>query len=282
MFLSCLLSKSFIYLDFFTLTSRWVIKSLDHTEYTLIKKIFHLLWTQSTTKSVKIIYMYGQSSPISPRPLSATGRYVRAELSATSRAVHGPSCTGIIDEDRLARGKTEGIWYAWGWGGVPRSNPWVPYLPYLENPNFPIPASFPFCNITHNLLKLLFWMHMHFAYFFVIFFVDPSLQNIKNEGKTPQYCTLELFMTPLKTKKTQTKIGEKKLTLIWLKWSPIAPFTSIFSPKNIDIAGKGPRTPICRREHDPLYKTGNTQAMNLRAPYQLSLWPKNINWRKRN
>ena len=57
---------------------------------------------------------------------------------------------------------------------------------------------------------------------------------------------------PLKTNKTQTKNWrEKKLTLIWLKWSPIAPFTSIFSQKYIYIAGKGPRTPICRREHDP-------------------------------
>ena len=72
-----------------------------------------------------------------------------------------------------------------GWGGVPCSNPWVPYLPYLENPYFPIPASFPFCNITRNLLKLLFWMHMHFAYFFVLFFVDPSLQNEKMREKLP-------------------------------------------------------------------------------------------------
>ena len=64
--------------------------------------------------------LYGQSSPISPRFLSATGRvirYVQAELSATSRAVHGPSCPGIIDEHRLA---PEGIWYtsSGGRGGL--------------------------------------------------------------------------------------------------------------------------------------------------------------------
>ena len=101
--------------------------------------------------------MYGQSSPISPRSLPATGRYVRAELSATSRAVHGPICTGIIDEHRLAHEKKlRGYGMHGGSGGVPCSNPRVPYLPYLENPNFPIPASFPFYDITRNLLKLLF------------------------------------------------------------------------------------------------------------------------------
>ena len=83
-------------------------------------------------------------------------------------------------------------------------------------------------------------------------------------------------MTPPKNKqtnKTQTKNWKEKITLIWLKWSPIAPFTSIFSLKNIYtcIAEKGPRTPIFRKEHDPLYKTGNSQAMNLRAPYHRSL-----------
>ena len=77
--------------------------------------------------------------------------------SCTSRAVHGPSCTGIIDEHRLAHEKKlKGYGTHGGWGGVPCSNPSVPYLPYLENPNFPIPARFPFCNITRNLLKLLF------------------------------------------------------------------------------------------------------------------------------
>ena len=102
-------------------------------------------------------------------------------------------------------------------GGGPRSNPWVPYLPYLENPNFPIPARLPFCiNITRNLLKLLFRMHMQFAC--VFFFFRGSLtakrKKKKNRGNSPIVHTRDLYDTPLTNKhthtKTQTKNGERE------------------------------------------------------------------------
>ena len=148
-------------------------------------------------------------------------------------------------------------------------------LPYLENHNFPIPASFPFCNITRNLIKLLFRMHMQFAYVFVLFCVDPSLQNEKKmRGKLPNIVPRALYDPRLPKKKTNkqntNKNLERKTNIDLLKWSRIAPFTSIFSPKYIYRRERS-RTPICRREHDPFYKTGNSQAMNLRAPYQRSL-----------
>ena len=89
MILLYLLNKSFIiYLFVFISTSSGVIKSLDHTKYTLV----------SSTISIKHDKMCKEYLNVHVE-LSATGRvfrYVRTELSATGRAVHGPSCLGII------------------------------------------------------------------------------------------------------------------------------------------------------------------------------------------
>ena len=73
---------------------------------------------------------------------------------------------------------------------------------------------------------------MQFAYVFVLFFVDPSLiaKRKKNEGKTPQYCTLELFMTPpLKTNK-QTKNWRENIDLAKMV-SDCTIYIHIFSKK---------------------------------------------------
>ena len=81
---------------------------------------------------------------------------------------------------------------------------------------------------------------MHFAYFFVLFFVDPSLQNEKMKKKNPpQYCTLELFMTPppIKTNKQtkhKQKIGERKTNTDLAKMvSDCTIYIHIFSKKYI-------------------------------------------------
>ena len=188
--------------------------------------------------------MYGPSCPL------------RAELS-TVRVVR-ESSTSIDWHVNGTWKKTEGIWYAWGGGGAGGahcSNLWVPYLPDLENPNFPIPASFSFCNITRNLLKLLFWMHMHFAYF-LFYFSFPHCKTKKWGENSPILYPRALYDPPKnkQTNKTQTKIGEKKkLTLISLKWSPIAPFISIYSQKIYISPGKAPDSHLQEVARSSLY-----------------------------
>ena len=104
------MEQKFYYLFFFISTSIGVIKSLDHTKYTLIKLITHAIFIVGATKF--FIQNKKVSSTINIKhdkkckeylnvqaELYATGRavrYLRAELSATVRVVHGPSCQGIV------------------------------------------------------------------------------------------------------------------------------------------------------------------------------------------
>ena len=75
--------------------------------------------------------------------------------------------------------------------------------------------------------------------FFYIIFRGSLTAKRKNEGKTPQYCTLDLFMTPppLKNKqthKTQTKKLEKKTNIDLAKMvSNCTIYIHIFSKKYI-------------------------------------------------
>ena len=118
-----------------------------------------------------------------------TVRYlIRVELSATGRIVRSePSCTGIIDEQQLAREKklrgygTLGAWRVYG--GPPRSNPWVPYFPFLENPNFPIPCQFSLLQYYTQFAKIIVSNAHAVRIHFLVLFENINNNNNKLIGE---------------------------------------------------------------------------------------------------